>query len=207
MKEKRKRSAHVRAQFNKRSVVPFVPFLLADILPRLDAPSPPPTQPNHHHHDSPLLFHPPEASPPLPSFICRAECGRAAERTPRTAHLVFWLRSEPARQISSSRDFYLILPRYNVPNISPPPDHTDRVSSNRRRSIGPPPPKIRLRVAPRLSNNFTIVSPSRYSGDEIAAFTAIRQETEKRAAPLKAVGWGFFFARIGICEKRGGSEG
>ena len=50
----------------------------------------------------------------LLSFICRAECGRAANRAQRgSAHLVSLPRLRAFRQISGSRDFYLILPRYN----------------------------------------------------------------------------------------------
>mgnify|MGYP004589706569 CR=1 FL=1 len=83
---------HVRAQFNKCSV-PFVPFLGSADIPQLDDAA---------SRGASALS--------LLSFICRAECGRAANRAQRgSAHPVSG--SAPrVRQISSSRDFYLILP-------------------------------------------------------------------------------------------------
>lgn len=113
-KSKKERGTHVRAQFNKRSV-PFVPFLARYSPTR-----------------SPLLFHPPKPRPRLSPPHSYAEQNADEQPSSNAAHLVFWLRSEPARQISSSRDFYLILPPIQCSKqcslLSP-----DRISSSLRR--------------------------------------------------------------------------
>lgn len=221
------RGTHVRAQFNKRSV-PFVPFLArysptrtAMFFSFLSPPRPNPTQPNTlpPRKDSPLLssIHPNLAlASPLIHMQSRMRTSSQA-RTPRTAHLVFWLRSEAARQISSSRDFYLILPRYNAPNISPPPrEDTDRISSSNRRQLRMP--KIRLRYALRFR---IFLEPSNFrlrvsTEDEIAGSRSTRNplllprfaEKPKKRAALKApVVHRRGFSRNGIYKKRGIGRG
>lgn len=178
-KSKKERGTHVRAQFNKRSV-PFVPFLARYSPTR-----------------SPLLFHPPKPRPRLSPPHSYAEQNADEQPSSNAAHLVFWLRSEPARQISSSRDFYLILPPIQCSKqcslLSP-----DRISSSLRRQ------PISSNIAARYSwfriilepNNFRArIISSRAREDEIA------ERRSRNAPPPFKHRRGF--SRNGIYKKGG----
>lgn len=122
MKSKKKRWKGAHTSAHSLINAAFLSFRFLPDIPRLEPCSP-----------SILRFssiHPNLAlASPLIHMQSRMRTSSQA-RMPRTAHLVFWLRSEPARQISSSRDFYLILPPIRCSkHFSPPPRHTDPISS------------------------------------------------------------------------------